>query len=349
MRNDRGFFALLRKEVVLAVTNQAFILLFGVPVVVTTFLGLAFSSDRQAAAAVALVLPSASGQADRLASAVRALPTLRVTATPSDAGEALALAREGRVVAVIDLTEAHMGPQGPEGSIVVTVDETRPVLAEIVRATLEAWLSGSGNTSAGLRFSLLRGVSPRDSSIPLWLLISILSVSLGSVPLLMTDEKEHRTLNALLVTPLGAPSIVLAKALVGIAAILVMGGLIVVLNRTSVADPLLLGVILVIGAASMVFLGLLIGALAPNQATAAPIASVVFLLLILPVLLGELATTPIGIAAQALPTYHVSALLSASVFGGATLNDTLTRLLYLAAFGLAGGLLTVWSVQRDGV
>lgn len=348
MPNSRGFLALLRKEAIAAITNQVFIVLFGVPVIIATFLGLAFSSDRQAAAPVALVLPAGAVHAEQLDSAIRAFPSLRVAGTYRDVGSALALAKEGRAVAVIDLTEARLGSRGPEGSVSVIIDETRPVLSEVVRATLQAWIFQEGSTpTANIRISVLRGVSPRDSSIPLWLLIAALSVSMGSVPLLVTDEKEHRTLDALLVTPLGATTIVLAKAVLGTVAVLLMSGLIVGLNRTSVASPLLLFVALLIGAASLVCFGLLIGTLAPNQASAAPVASVMMLLLILPVILGELATTPVAPVTQLLPTYHVNVLVSAAVFGGTTLPDPAIRLAYLATFGVASFALAVWSMRRE--
>jgi ABC-2 type transport system permease protein len=347
VRSSRGFLAFFRKEIVVAVTNQVFILLFGVPVVVATFLGVAFSPDRQAAATVALVLPPAADQADLLHSTVRALPTLRVVGTYPDAASALLLAERGGAVGVIDLVGARIGPRGPEGHIALILDETRPVLSEVVRTSVQAWVSSSGSTPTDLRVSLLRGVRPQDSSIPLWLLISTLSVAMGSVPLLVTDEKEHRTLDALCVTPLGVPWIVLAKALLGTVAIMLMSGLIVGLNRTAVASPLLLGVVLLVGAASLVCLGLLIGTLAPNQASAAPVASLTLLLLVLPVMLGELGATPLGVAAQLIPTYHFNALVSAAVFGGADLVESSGRLLFLAVFGVAGAGLTTWSMGRE--
>ncbi len=347
MRINRGFIALLRKEIVLAVKNQVFILLFGVPVVVVTFLGLAFSPDRQAAPSVVLVVPAAPERSDPLANAIRALPTVRVLGVYTEERDALDHVEDGRAVGAIDLTSAAIGPSGPEGTIRVILDETRPVLSEIVRATLQAWSSASGTRPVQLQVTLLRGVSPRDSSIPLWLLISALSVSMGSVPLLITDEKEHRTLDALLVTPLGAPAIVLAKAVLGTLTILLMSALIVVLNGTTVADPGLLVASLLAGSAGLVTLGLLIGTIAPNQASAAPVASVALLLLILPVILGQFGTGPAWSVVQVLPTYHLNALLSAGLFGGAASSDSALRLSYLVLLGTVGGALATWSMLRE--
>lgn len=331
----------------MAITNQVFILLVGVPVVVATFLGLAFSPERQAAATVALVLPSATDEADPLVAAVGSIPSLRVVGRFADQASAVALAREGRAGAVVDLRNVRIGPQGPSGPIRVTLDETRPVTAEIVRATLLAWISSTSDAPTELRVDLLRGVNPRDSTIPLWLLISTLSVAMGSVPLLLTDEKEHRTLEALLVTPLGAPWIILAKSVVGTLAILVMGTLMVTFNRTSIDSPALFVVALLVGAASLGSIGLLIGSLAPNQASAAPVASVMLLLLILPVLLGDLEAGPFGTVIQLLPTYQLKVLLTTALFGGSPSLDMIARVAFLAALGLAGGGIATWSLRRE--
>lgn len=348
MSSSRVFLALLRKEIITAITNQVFVLLFGVPVVIATFLGLAFSLDRQAASPVALVLPSTPGTAEQLESALGALPSLRVVKTYRELQPALMLAREGRAVAVIDLSQARVSSSAVEGSVAVIVDETRPVAAEVVRATIQAWASQWGTTPpVSVRTQFLRGLSPRDTTIPLWLLLATLSVSLGSVPLLVTDEKEHRTLEALLVTPLGSPTIVLVKATVGIATILLMCVLIVVLTRTAVANPLLLVGGLLVGATSMVCIGLLIGTVAQNQASAAPVASVLMLVFLLPVILSQLESTPLVLAAQVLPTFQLNAIISASLFGGATIQDSAARLAYLGALGIAGSALAMWLMDQE--
>lgn len=340
--------ALLRKEIITAVTNQVFVLLFGVPVVIATFLAVAFSQDSQAAAPVALVLPSTGGNADLLESDLRAVPSLRVVGAYRELQPALTLAQEGRAVAVIDLTAVRYAPPMVEGSVAVIVDEARPVAAEVVRSTMQAWAAQWATQSpVSVRPRFLRGLSPRDSTIPLWLLLATLSVSLGSVPLLVTDEKEHRTLDALLVTPLGSPTIVIVKATLGMATILLMSLLILGLTRTSVANPPLLIAGLAIGATSLVCIGLLIGTLAPNQASAAPVASVLLLLFLLPVLLSQLETTPLTLGFQVLPTYQLNAVISAAIFGGAGALDWVGRLSYLGALGLALGALTMWLMDQE--
>lgn len=348
MSSSRAGLALLRKEIITAVTNQVFVLLFGVPVVIATFLALAFSQDTQAAEPVALVLPSTGENADRLEVDLRSVPSLRVVGAYREVQPALTVAGEGRAVAVVDLSAVRYAPPAVEGTVAVIVDETRPVAAEIVRSTMQAWAAQWATQSpVSVRTRFLRGLSPRDSTIPLWLLLATLSVALGSVPLLITDEKEHRTLDALLVTPLGAPAIVVVKAILGIATILLMSLLIVGLTQTSVANPPLLIAGLAIGATSLVCVGLLIGTVAPNQASAAPVASVLLLLFLLPVLLSQLETTPLSLGVQVLPTYQLNAVISAAVFGGGGALDSVGRLSYLSALGVAVAVITTWLMDQE--
>lgn len=345
MPSSRAFAALLRKELVTAATNNLFVVLFGVPIILSVFLGLAFSDGAAAAAPVALILPTAP-ELRSIETDLREIPTIRVVGIYPDTESALAVAREGRAAAVVDLGQTRSGSGGLVGSIRITMDDRRPVPAEIVRSSIQAWLSQSARQeTATIEVTLLRGVTPRDTTVPLWMLLSAVIVSMGSVLLLVTDEKEHKTLDALLVTPLGATAIVLAKLILGVATIITMSALIVLLNQTSVAQPLTFALGLGLGATGLVCLGLLIGTLAPNPAGAASFGSLAVPLLILPVLLAEAQNTPMIVAAQFLPTYHLNEIISVAVFGGEVVG-LLWHFVYLLSFGVVSLTLAIKLLDR---
>lgn len=344
MPSSRALLALLRKELVTAVTNNVFVVLFGIPIILSAFLGLAFAGESRSAAPAALVFPEELQDLER---DVRAIPTIRVVGTYSDAASALAIVREGRAVAVIDFTLASLSSQGLIGLVRVTMDDTRPVAAEVVRSSIQAWLLPVGGAQvATVEVSLLRGVTPRDTTVPLWMLLSAVTVSMGSVVLLVTDEKEHKTLDALLVTPVGAAAIVLAKTTLGVATIVAMCSLIVVLNQTTVAQPFIFAFGLVLGASGLVCLGLLIGTAARNPAGAASFGSLAVPILVLPVLLAEFESTAVAVVAQVLPTYHLNAVITVATFGGGSISTLLPHLTYMSVFALLTFLLAIVLLDR---
>lgn len=94
-------------------------------------------------------------------------------------------------------------------------------------------------------------------------LIVLMAVFLGGMFLPATsiiNEKEKRTLTALRVTPTTLEEIFLAKGLVGIGLSLFSGVIILVLNQAFGAQPLLLVLVLALGAVMAAGLGLLLGA-----------------------------------------------------------------------------------------
>jgi len=93
-------------------------------------------------------------------------------------------------------------------------------------------------------------------------LIVLMAVFLGGMFLPATsviNEKEKRTLTALLVTPTTPEDVFLAKGLVGIGLSLFSGMVILVLNQAFGAQPLLLVLVLALGAVMAAGMGLLMG------------------------------------------------------------------------------------------
>lgn len=111
------------------------------------------------------------------------------------------------------------------------------------------------------------GVPWNERLLPL---IVLMAVFLGGMFLPATSvisEKENHTLMALLVTPTSPEDIFLAKGLVGIGLSLFSGMVILVLNQAFGAQPLLLVLVLALGAVMAVGLGLLLGTVLKDVTT----------------------------------------------------------------------------------
>jgi ABC-2 type transport system permease protein len=101
-------------------------------------------------------------------------------------------------------------------------------------------------------------------------LIILMAVFLGGIFLPATsviNEKEKRTLEALVVTPTSIEDIFIAKGLFGVILSLFMGIVILILNQAFGAQPLLLVLLLALGAIMAGGIGLICGALLKDITT----------------------------------------------------------------------------------
>lgn len=345
----RAFRALLRKEAIAFITNRTFVVIVGLPVIIAILFNLAFSTER-ALATVAIVRPPDNATWARVQQDLGAFQTLHIRADDDDIGTALDAAQRGKVAAVIDLRGLRLDGGRLAGRIAISVDELRPVSAEIVRSTVAAWtanLAGSSNVTVLL--NVVRGVSPRQATIPLWLVLITLVVAISTLPLSIVEERELATLRALLVAPVRRELLLGAKALVGFAMILAMCALTLVLNRTPVTSPLALAVSLVAGAIAFIPIGLTIGAFASNQASVSPFAALLFVGLLLPVALAQTETPAIMEFARWLPSTALSTSVRAAIVSEVSILDLLPQLLYLMGLGCLSAIAARFAINREAV
>ncbi|MFC1949502.1 ABC transporter permease [Chloroflexota bacterium] len=101
-------------------------------------------------------------------------------------------------------------------------------------------------------------------------LIVLMAVFLGGVFLPATslmDEKEKKTLDAVVITPASIIDVFIAKGVLGLVLSLCMGILILVINQALGTQPLLLVLVMALGAVMAVELGLICGAVFKDVST----------------------------------------------------------------------------------
>lgn len=128
---------------------------------------------------------------------------------------------------------------------------------------------------------------PAWQMMPIWIVYAQVLLAMTLVSLSLAEEREKRTLEAILVSPATLWDVVVAKILfasmVTIAAELVM----LALNGALTGDALGLAVAIVLGTLLSAGIGLVIGFYARNQKTAGAISSPVMLLLFLGPMVGS--------------------------------------------------------------
>ncbi len=161
----------------------------------------------------------------------------------------------------------------------------------------------------------------------------------------LVQEKEDRTMNAVLVTPATIGDFFGAKALMGVVLAVMTGVVTLALNNTFGSDPLAMMMVIGVAAIMMAELGLVLGAWAPDQNAMFAAWKTGAILIIFPVIFYLFPTLPQWIA-QLGPTYYFLNPLFELAIGGARLSDVIGNLAVALAVCVALLPLVVWSARR---
>ena len=138
-------------------------------------------------------------------------------------------------------------------------------------------------------------------------LIVLVSVFLGGMLFTGTaviQEKEKRTITALVVTPTSLEEIFISKGILGVMISLFAGIMILVLNQAFGIQPLLLVILLVLGALMAAGLGLLLGALLKDITTLFAIWKSAGIIIFAPALIYMFPQIPEWVG-RIFPTYYL--------------------------------------------
>lgn len=123
------------------------------------------------------------------------------------------------------------------------------------------------------------------------------------VPTLIVEERERKTLDALLLSPLSYSDFAIGKAIVGVVYSVVSSALILLVQGGLSGDIFLMAMLIILGSLSLSFFGVLVGTLVENLHVLNSYGSIFVFLLTLPALIGMLGSNPIIQYLQFLPTF----------------------------------------------
>jgi len=223
----------------------------------------------------------------------------------------------------------------------------RPPIVNVVSRTLHP-AQGSGEGTSEPIFGFFEDIHLQGYFIVLWVMMAVTMNGCFIVPTLLVEEKDHKTLAAILVTPAGYFDVIMGKLLVGLIYSLLSSGLIMFLNDGFTGDPLISILIIVLISLAMTLIGLLIGGLIDNMSTLNTWSGFILLPLMLPGILAgvpmegvsPLLTTPL----QAMPTFQLvrGLALGLSGQGGQAWSSAVILLVESALLFAA----VLWSLRR---
>ena len=170
------------------------------------------------------------------------------------------------------------------------------------------------------------------------------------VPLLIVEEKEKQTLQALLVSPARPIEIALGKAMTGVVYSAAMVAILLVMQQGWQGDWLVSMVVLFMGALAMVTLGLILGSLFRTSMQVNTWSGLLLLIFMVPIVVLVF-DMPLFVTAMlyVLPTYHLVEVLQLSLAGETATaplqvvsSIVMLLLITLGAFGVVA-----WLLRRE--
>ena len=172
-----------------------------------------------------------------------------------------------------------------------------------------------------------------DRLLPLVVLMAVFFGGLFLPATSVIEEKEKKTLEALVITPASVRDIFVAKGLMGIILSLFMGIVILILNQAFGAEPALLILVLALGAIMAAELGLLCGALIKDITTLFAIWKLGGILLFGPAIIYMFPQIPQWIG-KLFPTYYFLQPIIAISQGGGGWSGIATNVFILVGLDL---------------
>ncbi|MCX7682083.1 MAG: ABC transporter permease [Anaerolineae bacterium] len=167
------------------------------------------------------------------------------------------------------------------------------------------------------------------------------------VPLLLVEEKEKHTLQALLLSPARPSEVTAGKALTGLVYTLLIVGVLVGLNRGWVGDWPVTILTLLLGSLLMIAVGLLVGGLFHTTMQVNTWSTLIMLVLVAPSWFTVVnLPVPLKMASALIPTYYLVEALQLALAGEASLARVGPHLAVLTASTLIAFAVVAWALRR---
>jgi ABC-2 type transport system permease protein len=272
---------------------------------------------------------------------------------------------EGKLKGIVVLPQGFSAALASKMSatVQVTVDESNPTIASIVRSEVAGVFNIIDSDMSAHNISAIDGgrvdptflvrpisiineplISSSASSFqflaPGFVALTVVTGSLIGVATSISKEKEQGTMDGLLVAPVSHISIIAGKVIAQTVRGMIQGTITLVLsvlifNVTIYGSPIIMVIVMFLGTASFVGVGIVVSTVAPDQETANVMASLLqFPMMFLCGIIFPIEQLPswMQLIGKALPLYYAADALRKVVILNASMNLIMPDILILVAY-----------------
>ncbi|GMU51394.1 MAG: hypothetical protein AMXMBFR33_05400 [Candidatus Xenobia bacterium] len=345
MASLRAIIALFGKDLEDAARSQTLLVMLLGPVVLSVLMARSLGAADIRRPLLAVYDPGSSG----LVRVLEASELIRIERV-SSWSQGRELVERGRAPASLGV------PAGFDGSLEqdlfprldLAVDESYrgqvAVIREAIRSALREQVGQE--IPADIRVDKVREFTgaPRKTLLPIWVVFTTLGALMVTASTLV-EEKEKKTLSAILAAPVELWEVLAGKLLSGFFLAALASVLVLALNQGFTRSWLSELALIALGCLAFAGLGTLVGLSVQSQATANAVLSGLYLVLFVPVALADVSQVMFQ-AARWMPTYYLQSALSQSILGGAGFSEVSRPLLILAVSTLLAFGASLWQLKR---
>jgi ABC-2 type transport system permease protein len=185
-----------------------------------------------------------------------------------------------------------------------------------------------------------------DRLLPFTVLYAVMVAALFVPAATLVDEREKRTLDAVLVTPTKLSEVLLAKGAFGVGLAMVMGLVTLALNNAFAGKPFEMTLFLLVGAIMMAELGLMLGLWAKDISSMYTAVKAGGILVFLPVIFVLFPGLPQWVP-RLVPTYYFLVPIYDLAVGGSDFGDVTVELVVAIAICVALLPVLAWVARRS--
>ncbi len=253
-----------------------------------------------------------------------------------DVAKAKKMVQQGRVNAAVEVPEGFVESlkAGEVPYLYVWVDESEPrksaVLEMLITKFMYHFKHASPPVEVILQGVMGKGFTLERSMIPIWILFVVLG-GFMVVASSLVEERERKTLQAVLVTPCSFSEILIGKGLMGFILTTLGGICILGLNKGFVGNVFGSLLVLMIGGFFFSLLGVLVGLILPSHATTNSFGSILYLVLFMPVVLADSSVYIKGFA-KVLPSYYIKTGMWKAMFLNYSTSHLMSNFVYIGVW-----------------
>ena len=272
---------------------------------------------------------------------------------------------EGKLKGIIIIPQGFSDAltAGQPATVQITVDETNPTTASVVQSEISAVFNIIGSSMSAqniinmdggrvnptfiiqpisvTNIPLITGVSSSFQFLaPGFMALTVITGSLQGVATAISREKEQGTMDGLLVAPISHQSIILGKVAAQtvrglIQGLLILGLSMVLFGVRIYGSPFIMLIVMVLGTASFVGVGIIMTAVAPDQETAQMMTIILqFPMMFISGILFPIDQLPgwLQYIGKSLPLYYAADALRKVIILNASLTAIMPDVLILIAY-----------------
>jgi ABC-2 type transport system permease protein len=227
---------------------------------------------------------------------------------------------------------------------VVISQSRQPLPVDLAETTVNQPRAGGEPAPA----SVMQGLSIQGWFLVTWSVMGIAMVGTYMVSALLVEEKERKTLDAMMIAPVSYLDLIAGKALVGLVYALLSVGLIFLLNAPEQIHSV--GALILIGVLSALFatlIGLLLGGMFGNTQSLNTWGGLPMLVFLAPVILAPVPSSSLWSILQVFPPTHMVEGVARALSGEAPDRVWVNVLALAASCVLAGALVWISLRRRE--